>query len=116
VEGPGLVLEILRFAHELRPALERGDAPQPASPKDVALAENLIEAMVGTWDPKKYRDTYTDDLLAAIRRKAKTGHVEAVKPPAPREATVTDLAELLRRSVATLKKGGAAPKKRRAAA
>jgi DNA end-binding protein Ku len=116
VEGQGLVVELLRFAHELRPALQPRDAPEAASRKDVALAENLIEAMVGPWEPAKYRDTYAEDLLAAIRRKDETGHVEAVKAPAKREAAVTDLAELLRRSVLTLKKGGAVAKKRKAAA
>jgi DNA end-binding protein Ku len=113
-EGDGLVLELLRFAHELKPMGKAGvssaaSAASAASAKEVALAETLIEGMVGAWDPKKYRDSYTEDLLAAIRQKDKSGHIEPAGVPASREATVTDLAELLRRSLGA-QKSAAAPK------
>jgi DNA end-binding protein Ku len=65
-QDAALVLEILRFAHELKPMPELGDLPT-SSARDVALAEKLMEAMVSPWEPAKYRDAYADDLLAAIR-------------------------------------------------
>ncbi len=116
VEGRVLVLELLRFAHELRPAVAPRDAPEQARPKDVALAQNLIEAMVAPWEPRKYRDTYAEDLLAAIREKDRTGRVTAPEAPVRPAATVTDLAELLRRSVIDAKKRAPGAKKRKAAA
>jgi len=109
-EGKGLVLEILRFSHELKPMAKVAEARPEAAAKERALAETLIEGMVGRWDPTKYRDSYAEDLLAAIRKKDKGGQVEPVNVPARREATVTDLAELLRRSIGAKKpatKGGA---------
>jgi DNA end-binding protein Ku len=107
-EGRGLVLEILRFSHqlkshELKPMARVAEVPPAATSKERALAEKLIEGMVGRWDPTKYRDSYAEDLLAAIRQKDKSGRVEPVNVPARREATVTDLAELLRRSIGAKK-------------
>jgi len=102
--GGGLVLELLRFAHELRPAQKASPAAK-ASPKEVALAEQLIEGMASAWDPKKYRDSYSEDLLAAIRQKDEKGHVRPSGVPAARTVKLTDLSELLRKSLAVTKKG-----------
>jgi DNA end-binding protein Ku len=104
-QGRGLVLELLRFEHELKPMVGVAAAPA-ASPRDLALAEKLMEAMVGRWDPAKYHDAYSEDLLAAIRQKDKTGKIQPAKVPAARESNVTDLSELLRRSMDSIKKGG----------
>jgi DNA end-binding protein Ku len=109
-EGDLLSLELLRFAHELRPAREvaprglEGPASKPSA-KELALAEQLIERMVVEWDPKRYRDTYREDLLAAIRRKAEKGALEPQHVPAaePRGRPI-DLASLLEKSVASAKK------------
>jgi DNA end-binding protein Ku len=107
-EGDLLGLELLRFAHELRPARKiasgaNGASSKP-SPKEVALAEQLIDRMVVDWDPSKYKDTYRDDLLAAIRRKAETGVLEPQHVPEPPRAQAIDLASLLEKSVANAKK------------
>jgi DNA end-binding protein Ku len=108
-EGDLLVLELLRFAHELRPAKEvlaqgKGDAGTKPSARERTLAEQLIERMVVDWDPDRYKDTYRDDLLAAIRSKAKTGVLEPQHVPTTHRASVIDLASLLEKSVATAKK------------
>lgn len=100
-----ILLELLRFAHDLRGteglALPKGSVGDArVSPRELAMAEELIESMRADWEPEKYRDQYHDDLLALIERKAKTGKVEA---PARREAprsNVVDLMALLRKSVA----------------
>src|SRR5580658_5770064 len=71
-----LTLQLLRFAHDLRSVVEAGasvaSAPK-ATAREVSLAEQLIDGMVSAWNPSAYKDTYRDDLLAAIRQKAKTG-------------------------------------------
>jgi DNA end-binding protein Ku len=105
-----LVLELLRFSHDLRGTeglkLPKGrGAETRVSPRELAMAEELIESMRSDWEPEKYRDQYHDDLLALIKRKAKTGKVEA---PAQREAprsNVVDLMALLRKSVQARLKG-----------
>lgn len=102
-QGDLLVLEILRFAHDLRGtagiAVPKGSAAS-ATPRELAMAEELIESMRADWEPEKYRDQYHDDLLSLIEKKAKTGKVEAPpKREAPR-SNVIDLMSLLRKSVA----------------
>jgi DNA end-binding protein Ku len=108
-EGEVLALELLRFAHELRPlrnVAARGMDAAASKPtaKELALAEQLIDRMVVGWEPGRYKDTYRDDLLAAIRRKAQTGALQPQHvPPAP-PARAIDLAKLLEKSVASAKR------------
>jgi DNA end-binding protein Ku len=104
-----LTLQLLRFAHELRSPVEAGasvaSAPK-ASAREVSLAEQLIDGMVSPWNPSAYKDTYRDDLLAAIRQKAKTGTVEPKHlPPASAGAPLPNLVVLLQKSLAGSKKG-----------
>jgi DNA end-binding protein Ku len=107
-EGDVLVLELLRFAHELRPLREIARGPDVAASKptakELALAEQLIDRMVAAWEPARYKDTYRDDLLAAIRRKAEKGFLEPQHVPASPRARPIDLASLLEKSVASARK------------
>ncbi len=107
-EGELMALELLRFAHELRPSRQaaRGmnGASSKPSAKELALAQQLIDRMVVDWDPSRYKDTYRDDLLAAIRRKAETGVLEPHNVPDAPRARPIDLASLLEKSVANEKK------------
>jgi DNA end-binding protein Ku len=114
--GSVLELELLRFEHELRPA-PRAAPSSKATPKEIKLAEQLIEQMVSRWEPGKYKDTYRDELLSAIHEKARTGVIEPRNVPAP-HLPATDLFALLQKSMATTKKSAAhrkATTKRRAA-
>ena len=119
VEGDVLVLELLRFAHELRPvreALGGGAAtPEPrATPGEAALAGQLIDRMAAPWDPGRYKDRYRSDLLEAIHRKAETGSVEPRHEPKEPPRGAIDLASLLEKSVASARASRASkkPKKR----
>ncbi|MGA7124120.1 MAG: Ku protein, partial [Polyangiaceae bacterium] len=87
----GLDLELLRFEHELRPAPRRAAASANATPTEIQLAEQLIEHMVSRWEPRKYKDTYRDELLSAIHEKAQAGVLEPRNVPAPLPPA-TDLA------------------------
>lgn len=119
--GRALVLELLRFDHELRDTGELGlPDEEPAelgiTDKEIAMAERLIEGMVETWDPTQYRDEYRDDLLARIEEKIEAGETETVAEPAGEaapavEPQVVDIMELLKRSVEEV--GGGKGKKKR---
>jgi DNA end-binding protein Ku len=106
-------MEILRFPHDLRDTKglalpKKRDASAHATPREIALAEELIESMRSDWEPEKYRDQFHDDVLALIEKKAKTGKVDA--PPrreAPR-TNVVDLMALLQKSVKERQGGRAA--------
>jgi len=115
-DGDFLILNTLRFVHELR---ERELPPQlKKAPKlgaaELKMAEQLIGQMNSDWDPAAYHDEYHDQLLAYIQKKAKAG--EARKIYAPEEAPAApagprgDLMSLLKASV---RAGGERPGKRR---
>src|SRR5262249_31322770 len=106
-DGPVLVLNLLRFSHELRDpsALTLPGAKSAAgSHQELKMAEQLVETMSGKWNPEKYRDEYHQDLLQMIDKKIKSGQtrvtepVEAVRKP-PRQGKVVDIMHLLRQSV-----------------
>ncbi len=69
---PSSYPSLVGYAHELRPA---GELDLPAeglrengiTAAEVRMAECLVEAMVGEWEPGKYRDEYRDDLMALTK-------------------------------------------------
>jgi len=106
-----LVVQLLRYAHELRgtSALEipATVARSAASTKELAMAERLIASMEQKWDPEEFKDDYRDQLLALIRKKARSGkeiEVEEEPVPRPAKAEVVDLMALLQKSLAAPKK------------
>ena len=107
-----LLLEVLRFPYELR-STENLALPQPGSaqlklhPKELEMAERLVEGMASKWDPSKYHDHYRDDLLAKIEEKARTGKVTPAHAPTREGAggNVVDLMSLLRKSVENAEQG-----------
>jgi DNA end-binding protein Ku len=112
VEGPWLILNLLRFSHELRdPAtLAVPEAKAAAgSNQELKMAEQLVESMGGKWNPKNYRDEYHQDLLKMIDKKIKSGRTQSTEAgePAPRvkpQGKVVDIMHLLRRSMEQKKK------------
>jgi non-homologous end joining protein Ku len=60
--------------------------------------------MVVDWDPGRYRDTYRDELLAAIREKADSGAIEPRNVPEEGAEAPVDLVSLLQKSVAGAKR------------
>lgn len=104
-QGDVLMLEVMRYPYELRDASDLGVpgadlADLGATEAEVELAEQLVRTIETEWRPDAYRDTYHDDLLALIERKAAGEAITPVPPPEPAPATsVIDIAQLLKRSV-----------------
>jgi DNA end-binding protein Ku len=115
-EGEALVLDVVRFKHELRDPKELGiheavaKAGKP-KPQELAMAEQLVETMAGDWEPAKYKDEYHDKLLAWIEQKVKRGEFGPAAA-APGEETEGDapapinIMDLLKRSVEGRGAGG----------
>ena len=105
--GDALMLEVLRFGHELK---EAEDIPLPdpsdtkaVSERELAMAEQLIEGMMTDWEPRKYKDRYYGDVMKIIEEKAKTGEVtehHARTTGTVAHDDVVDLLDLLKKSVA----------------
>jgi DNA end-binding protein Ku len=110
-----LVLVLLRFADELR---EAKDLELPSTnlktlgvtPKELSMAERLVDGLTTKFQPERYEDEYRRDLMRLIQRKVKAGQLNAIPETPPRKAKpvaaakVVDLAELLAQSVAGAKK------------
>jgi DNA end-binding protein Ku len=117
-DGDLLLLEVLRYPYELR---DVSDVDLPAGDEaagkaagvteaELDLAKKLVLTISKPFDASapEYRDTYHDDLLALIERKA-AGAVPSPAPkPGPETAgEVVDIVELLKRSLAEAKRAKA---------
>ena len=120
-QGNVLVLNTLRYHDELRDPKDL-DVPESTKaakvqPKEIDMAERLVEDMVTDWKPAHFKDSYRADLMKFIEDKA-AGRVKAAPrgKRAPKGAEVIDFAKLLEKSLAAVKKGGAPATGKRAAA
>ena len=100
--GDGLVMEILRYADELRdPADFFTEVPKTKPQKDlVELAVQLIEQKSAPFKPEAYRDHYQEALKALVQEKMKGRKIVAQdEGQRPTGTNVVDLMEALKRSV-----------------
>jgi DNA end-binding protein Ku len=102
-----LILEQLYFADEIRPVDDIKPAGARVSQKELELARQIVEAGATKWDPKKYKDTYRNELAAVVEAKRKGKEVHRADEAEAEEPI--DLMEALRRSVEERSK----PRKRR---
>jgi DNA end-binding protein Ku len=105
-DGPKLVLNLLRFSHEIRDAsgLDLPKVSVKSASKELEMAKRLVETMDSKWNAEKYRDEYRDDLMKIINRKIKSGKskvIETTKPAARPQGRgkVIDIMHLLKQSV-----------------
>jgi len=96
-----LCLEIMRFADEIVSSeglLETTGEDSGADEKQLALAEQLIDALASGFEPEKYKDDYREAVLDLIERKAK-GEKIVTAPPEVEEGKVVDLMAALEQSL-----------------
>ena len=73
------------------------------NPRELDIAKQLVDSLAGPFDPGKYRDTYREEVLALVERKAQ-GEQIAVQPAAEEsEAPVPDLMSALKASLDAVK-------------
>lgn len=102
-----LVLILLRWPSDVRGlnTLELTDATTDAtlSKAEKDMAKRLVEDMKGKWDPKEYRDTFQEKIMALVDKKVTEGKIENVETETNEEprksADIIDLTELLKRSL-----------------
>jgi DNA end-binding protein Ku len=104
-QGKGLVLNLLRWSDEVRDVagLAWPGDDVTVSSAELKMAEQLVDAMAGDWQPDLFHDEFREKLMALVEQKAKEGGLKSVAPlpgeEAPPSAEVIDLTELLRRSL-----------------
>jgi DNA end-binding protein Ku len=101
--GDYLALIKLRYAEEV---LSAQDLPQPTGPsldsKELRMAEELVGAMDGKFEPDKFHDEYRERMLAFIKAKAK-GRPPRLATLEPKEKVASSLTNQLAKSLAALK-------------
>lgn len=130
-----LLLVLLRYPQELVDvddyALPSGKvASYRITPKELQMAEQLVDSMSGKWEPGDYRDEFRDRLHKVIEKRMKSKGVvtpveEDATAPENASTNVVDFMSLLKQSLASKKrtpakkaasrgkvKEGAAPRKR----
>jgi DNA end-binding protein Ku len=107
----GLLATTLRYPYEVRKTEDYFcDLPEFAiAPDMLALAEHILDAKAGEFDPSTFRDRYEEALLAHLKAK-QAGAVPERRPAFAAPHRVINLMEALRRSVAEGTKR-AAPRK-----
>lgn len=114
----GLVLELLRWEDEVRDTagLAWPDKSVKVSAAELKMAEQLVDAMAGEWQPDLFHDEFREKLMALVEQKAQEGGLRAVKALPGEEvetsAEVIDLTELLRRSLRGSDSAKATPAKK----
>jgi DNA end-binding protein Ku len=110
-KGDALALETLFLAEDVHSQAEIDESVAEVEAKgpELDLARQLIEGLVGEFDPAELTSAYRQDLRAMLE--AKLAGEELVRPEPVPETPVVDLMEALRRSVAEAQEKKPARKK-----
>lgn len=98
--GDAMMLDLMRFADELVDESKftfPGDAG--VRPKELQMAEQLVENLAEPFDPSKYHDEYRDNLRAIIRAKMKGKEITYDEPTKMEATPVIDLVARLQASL-----------------
>ena len=111
--GEALTLTTMLFGDEVL-APDRLDelesvSEAEATPRELAMAEQLISTLSSDFEPEKYHDEYRERVLELIERKA-AGEEIAVQPAAEEPAAAPDLMAALEASLAAVRADGAEEK------
>ncbi|HYD00250.1 MAG TPA: Ku protein, partial [Phycisphaerales bacterium] len=112
-QGDVLVLNLLRYAQELRSTEDLkiphgGIRAHGITAQEMKIARTLIDAMETPWNPEKYHDEYRAELMKWIHKRVKAGELEhpAELPDEPKEEkSPLNFMEALRNSLAQAGKG-----------
>jgi DNA end-binding protein Ku len=119
-KGDALALETLFLAEDVRSQVEIEEAVEGTDVRDaeLELAGQVMQSLVGEFDPSELHSDYRRDLRAMLEAKLSGEELAKPAPPEP-ETPVVDLMDALKRSVAEAqgrKTASAAPSKKRTGA
>ena len=97
-----LAMSTMRFADDVVPRSDVDGLPKRATkakPKEIELATTIIDSLASDWDPKRYHDTYTEELRDLIDRKAKGEEITVEESAEAEDPDIGDLMDALKASV-----------------
>jgi DNA end-binding protein Ku len=97
-----MVLNTLRYAAELKEPSELKAPKAKVTGKELDMALRLVKDMEDEWRPKKFHDSYREDILKRVKEKVKAGETEEITAPEKgkeKGAEVIDLMTALKKSV-----------------
>src|SRR5437588_7697284 len=103
-----LALSTMRFADEVVPTSEvkNGSGKEASvSKREVDMASQIIDSLTSKWDPSRYHDTYREQVLELLKKKAE-GEEIVVEEAEAEEGQVLDLMAALEASLEEAKRGG----------
>jgi len=106
--GKALALSTMLYADEVVDQSDLDGLPgSEAKPreKELHMAEQLVESLAADFDPKKYKDTWREEVMALLEKKAEGQEIVAEEPTSEPRGKVVNLMEALQRSLAAAKKG-----------
>jgi DNA end-binding protein Ku len=115
--GVALGMATMLFPDEVLPPERLDEVTEAAKVKttkrELEIAEQLIDSLAGDFEPGKFRDTYREQVLAMIERKAE-GKEIAVQPAAEEvSAPAPDLMSALKASLDAVRAAGDGGEKRK---
>ena len=113
----GLMLHTMFYQDEVREVEKFGDVAADLREGEMKVAQQLIEALAGKWDPSKYHDTFEENLKKLIQARLEGREVIPIEKPRKLAAPV-DLMDALKQSLAQMqaKQQGKKPPERAAEA
>src|SRR5215467_15853064 len=102
--GPkGIVSHTMYYQDEIRQVEEFRTDTSLVKDKELAMAKMLIDSLLASFQPEKYKDGYRENLMAMIQAKVEGRQiVETVETK--HKAPVVDILEALKMSLAEVKK------------
>lgn len=105
--GALMALHTMFYADEVIDPGDAAGSPSKAakpSPQELKVAEQLIDALAGDFEPAKYRDDYREKLEEMVRAKAEGEPIHVA--PAPHRERIINLMDALKKSLETVDGSG----------
>jgi DNA end-binding protein Ku len=108
--GVALGMATMLFPDEVLPPERLDEVVDAANAKttkrEVDIAKQLIESLAGDFEPDKFRDSYREEVLALIERKAEGKEIAVQPPPEEVRAPAPDLMSALKASLDAVRAAG----------
>jgi DNA end-binding protein Ku len=109
--GEVLEMATMLFADEILPPERLEELPDSAKAKtnkrEIEIAKQLVGSLAADFKPEKYRDTYREQMLELIERKAHGEEIAVQPPPEEVSAPAPDLMSALKASLDAVRAQGA---------